>query len=172
MEMCLWKPNSSERWCVIFSLPKDKAPSASALIPTCTQPLKLQPPSLQFIPNSPGGGGGGGGAPCLLVYVSACVCCACVLICFCLGSLCERCTSNPGIKGNRGEKHLSNSKCDCQYFARAPFFLPPGQSQVQSAALLPSIPPPPPLSPSPVSHIQSFSHLSGKKKKKGPRGVC
>lgn len=32
MEMCLWKPYSGERWCVIFSLPEDNTPSDSTLM--------------------------------------------------------------------------------------------------------------------------------------------
>ena len=43
MEMCLWKPNSSERYCVIFILLEDKAPSDSALILRRTQAAKLKP---------------------------------------------------------------------------------------------------------------------------------
>lgn len=153
MEMCLWTPGSSERRCVIFfCLPEDNTVSDSALIPA---PSHSRRGFLRFGANRTHPGERAkkrvATPPVRLCRAATC---ARVCLCACAG------------RGNVWTSKVCKSEVVRKalvwllVLSLAPFFLPPGQSQVQFA-VLPSISPPLPLT-LPHTHTRMLT-LDGKK---------
>lgn len=146
MEMCLWTPGSGERRCVsflglflfFFSLPEDNTVSDSALIPAPSHSCRG---FLHF-----GANRGKNGHRKRVATPRARLCRVVFM----------RVTSKV-----RKSEVVRKALVRLPLLSLAPFFLPPGQSQVQSAVLLPSISPPLPLT-LPHTHARALT-LDGKK---------
>lgn len=121
--MCLWRPNSGERWCVIFSLPEDNTPPDRAIIPAPRQSnCSLLHKSTKFYC-----------ARKIMIQGHELAVCVRWSLCVLWMSVYVHKTSK-ATKISGGEALLY-----VLVLLLAPFFLTSGQSQVQSSALLTSM---------------------------------